>query len=323
MQHDAARPAHPHVNALVAYALFQDWGNDPLRYRQGPFRDCSTTRATTAGQTFPDPGDTTPAVGRATRASRRCSASTSPTPRRRRRVAEVALLDRRPAPPRDRARHAHPPELPLALPAARAALGQGARGPAARPERARRCRPGMEVLVVISQTPVAHARGGVRGDRPADGRHGRVQGPRRSGATSPAWSPTARCGRATRAALEAVLKRLAAYKRVVVLSGEVHWGSTAQLTYWTRGPRRLDLARALAPTSTTRSSRPRCDRRSPAAGITLSDKRVRRGPPEPGVARDRPAARAAAVPRPPGARRPARLRGERARAAWRSSPRAG
>ena len=44
---------------------------------------------------------------------------------------------------------------------------------------------------------------------------------------------------------EAVLKRLAAYKRVVVLSGEVHWGSSAQISYWRLGTKRHVLAPAL------------------------------------------------------------------------------
>ena len=99
------------------------------------------------------------------------------------------------------------------------------------------------------------------------------------------------------AALEAVLKRLAAYKRVVVLSGEVHWGSSVQLTYWTRGPRRLDLDPARRADLDIQVVTPALRQAFAAAGITLSAPGVRRGPPEPGVAGDRPAARAAAVPR--------------------------
>src|SRR4029078_505320 len=43
-------------------------------------------------------------------------------------------------------------------------------------------------------------------------------------------------------AFEALLERLAAYRKVTVLSGEVHFGTAGELTYWTRGQKRLDLA---------------------------------------------------------------------------------
>jgi hypothetical protein len=42
-------------------------------------------------------------------------------------------------------------------------------------------------------------------------------------------------------AFEALLKRLAEYRKVVVLSGEVHFGASGELTYWTKGQKRLDL----------------------------------------------------------------------------------
>ncbi len=48
-----------------------------------------------------------------------------------------------------------------------------------------------------------------------------------------------------------MLERLAAYKRVVVLSGEVHWGSTAQISYWKRRHASGSTSRArCAPSST-------------------------------------------------------------------------
>ena len=76
-------------------------------------------------------------------------------------AAQVALHDRRPAPPRRRARHAHAALLPLALPAAGAPLGEGARGPAARPARQAAAARAWTCSSSISQTPPVAARGRV------------------------------------------------------------------------------------------------------------------------------------------------------------------
>ncbi len=45
-------------------------------------------------------------------------------------------------------------------------------------------------------------------------------------------------------AYEALLNRLAEYKKVVLLSGEVHHGTAGELSYWRRGLKRLTLAAA-------------------------------------------------------------------------------
>ena len=46
-------------------------------------------------------------------------------------------------------------------------------------------------------------------------------------------------------AYEALLKRLADYRKVVVLSGEVHFGAAGELTYWTKGPEAARPRRAV------------------------------------------------------------------------------
>ena len=112
-------------------------------------------------------------------------------------AAQVALLDRRPAPPRARARHAHAPRLPLALPAARPALAEGARGADPRPGTSTRCRPGIEMLVVVSQTPPVLPTIATRYIVPVEDARPRSSTTTRSSAGSPASSPTTRSGPAT------------------------------------------------------------------------------------------------------------------------------
>src|SRR5262249_17112733 len=112
---------------------------------------------------------------------------------------------------------------------------------------------GMAVLVVIPQTPVAMPAVACAVIVPLMGAMGEFKA-RTRWRNLTGLEPDSEMWPGDEAALEAVLKRLAAYKRVVVLSGEVHWGSSVQLTYWTRGPRR----RALEPAA-------RAAPRSPAA----------------------------------------------------------
>jgi len=47
---------------------------------------------------------------------------------------------------------------------------------------------------------------------------------------------------------EDFLRRLSQYRRVVVLSGEIHYGFAGQMSYWTKGPKRLDLPATLEQT---------------------------------------------------------------------------
>ena len=59
-------------NAMIAYALFQDWGNDPLAYRSGPKAAAARPRAR------PVPGGLHegPRASAVRRRSRSCSATT-------------------------------------------------------------------------------------------------------------------------------------------------------------------------------------------------------------------------------------------------------
>ena len=83
-------------------------------------------------------------------------------------------------------------------------------------------------------------------------------------------------------AYEALLNRLAEYKKVVVLSGEVHYGAAGELTYWRRGLKRLTLDAAARGRSEHRSRSPRsprnvCVTAFQQAGFNLSDITVRSG----------------------------------------------
>jgi hypothetical protein len=53
---------------------------------------------------------------------------------------------------------------------------------------------------------------------------------------------------------EDLLRRLSEYRRVVVLSGEIHYGFAGQMSYWKQGLKRLDLAAALEQTLNTAQS---------------------------------------------------------------------
>ena len=128
---------------------------------------------------------------------------------------------------------------------------------------------GMDVLVVISQTPVAMPAVASAVIVPLMGAMGEFKA-RTRWRNLTGLEPDSEMWPGDEAALEAVLKRLAAYKRVVVLSGEVHWGSSVQLTYWTRGPRRLGLDPARRADLDIQVVTPALRQAFAAAGITLS-----------------------------------------------------
>ena len=86
------------TNALVAYALFQDWGNDPLRYRgQGPFRDLLDHALEYQPLDRARPGRHDAGAVGAEKRSRSCFGLNQPDPETPRAAAEVALHLRRPA----------------------------------------------------------------------------------------------------------------------------------------------------------------------------------------------------------------------------------
>lgn len=251
------------MNALTTYALFQDWGNDPLRYRQAPY----ATVLQHAGQLFPADGAMMPAA--AVNALQALYGLNQPDPETppptlkwhwsvdgpRHRVIALDTRTRRSF----RSRY-----LPPGLLSAKAIEDQ-LPDPAVTPLPA-----GMEVLFVISQTPVAMPGVASAVIVPLMGTVGEFKA-RRKWRNLTGLEPDSEMWPGDEAAFEAVLKRLAGYKRVVVLSGEVHWGSTAQLTYWKRGPRRLDLDPARKADLDNQVVTSALRQAFAAAGITLSD----------------------------------------------------
>ena len=113
------------TGALAAYALFQDWGNDPLRLPPEPAqarapcrpRSCSRRARPTRRSTAREALRPQPVRPRASPGHR----------------GQLALADRRAQAPRGRARHAHAARVPLALRCLRAALVPGAERAAPRP----------------------------------------------------------------------------------------------------------------------------------------------------------------------------------------------
>ena len=226
------------TTSMVAYALFQDWGNDPLRYRTGDARRLLEL----AVKLFPaEPSPAVPeAVAKdlATLLGLDQPDPEQPAPRLkwhftidgpRHRVVGLDTRTRR----RYRSRH-----LPSGLLSAKA-LDEQLPDPEQAPLPS-----GVEVLVAISQTPVAMPSVASSVVVPLMGSIEEF-GTRNRWRNLPGLEPDNEIWPGDDGAWDAVLRRLAGYKRVVVLSGEVHWGSTARISYWRRGPRRLSLAAAL------------------------------------------------------------------------------
>jgi hypothetical protein len=232
---------HILTNALVAYVAFQDWGNDPRRYREPPFSSVlklagvyqptlgiptekgSTTIAQHTLQTMfgldqPDPEDPAPQVK---------WHYTIDGPRHR-----VVVLDTRTR------RHFPSRYLPAGLLSAKALADQL---PAPRDQR---LPPGVDVLVVISQTPPVLPAVASRVLIPVMTKvqelEHHAQWRRLTG-----LEPDNEIWPGEDVAYTAFLRRLAEFKKVVVLSGEVHYASAGELTLWTRGLKRLDLPASL------------------------------------------------------------------------------
>ena len=210
------------TNALVAYALFQDWGNDPLRYRKDPFGR-ARPRLRHQPLARANPGDTMP-VG-STSCSRGCSGSTSPIRRTpppqlkwhcsvdgpRHRVIVLDTRTRRSF----RSRY-----LPPGLLSSR-------RSRTSSPTRVTPPLPaGMDMLVVDLADAARPARGRVRGHRPAEGAHRRVQARTRWRRLT-GLEPDNEIWPGDEVAYEAVLQAARRLRKVVVLSGEVHCGAAA------------------------------------------------------------------------------------------------
>jgi hypothetical protein len=232
---------HIVTNALVAYVAFQDWGNDPLRYREGSFKNLlalanvfqptlgiptekgSTTIAQHALQTMfgldqLDPEKPAPELK---------WHYTIDGPRHR-----VVVLD-------TRTRRTFPSRyLPPGLLSPKA-LAEQLPDPRDKP-----LPPGVDVLVVVSQTPPVLPAVASRVLIPVlakveEFKH-HAEWRRLTG-----LEPDNEIWPGEDVAYQAFLRRLAEYKKVVVLSGEVHYASAGELTLWRRGLKRLTLAASL------------------------------------------------------------------------------
>ena len=176
--HVAARPPHPHQRARRLRRL-PGLGQRPAALpRAGPYRRrCSTSRSEYQPRTTAHPGGRRPRAERERSCSRSCSASTSPTPRSRRRsssgtsrstaraIACVVLDTRTRRVFRSR-------YLPPGL-----LSGEGARGADPRPGE-QPLPAGIDMLVVVSQTPPVLPSIATRVHRP-----GRRRGSRSSSTT--------------------------------------------------------------------------------------------------------------------------------------------
>jgi hypothetical protein len=249
---------HIITNALVAYAAFQDWGNDPLRYREGSFKNLltlasvfqptlgiptekgSTTIAQHALQTMLgldqlDPEKPAPELK---------WHFTLDGPRHR-----VVALDTRTR------RVFRSRYLPPGLLSPKA-LAEQLPDPRDQPLPA-----GVEVLIVVSPTaPILPAIASkvlipvlTKVEEFKNHDHWR----RLTG-----LEPDNEIWPGDDVAYEAFLRRLADYKKVVVLSGEVHHAAAGELTLWKRGLKRLTLAGSLEADLNT-------DRKPPVASPLL------------------------------------------------------
>ena len=249
------------MSALVAYAVFQDWGNDPKRYHeaQGVYRDLldqafeyqprkdvnPPAPQDAALEKFeeyfgfnqPDPETPAPKVK---------WHFTVDGPRHR-----VVALDTR---TRRSFRSRH---LPPGLLSPKA-LKEQLPDPSEQPLPA-----GVDVLIVISQTPTVLPSLAARVIIPMKARinefNNHEQWRRLTG-----LEPDNEIWPGDDVAFEAYLRRLSEYKRVVVLSGEVHYGASGELTYWKRGLKRLTLAAGFEDDLNT-------DRKPPIASQRLLD----------------------------------------------------
>jgi hypothetical protein len=226
------------TNALVAYVAFQDWGNDPVHYRMGPYKmtlelaseyqplsranpaendpgeEAAKVLAKLFGLNQPDPEDPAPQLK---------WHFTIDGPRHR-----VLALD-------TRTRRAYRSRyLPPGLLSDKALAGQ-IPDPREHPLPA-----GIEMLVVVSATPpvlpTVATRYIVPFKTPWNEFNHHAEFRRLTG-----LEPDNEIWPGDDLSYEALLKRLAEYRKVVVISGEVHMGAAGELIYWTKGQKRIDL----------------------------------------------------------------------------------
>jgi hypothetical protein len=225
------------TNAILAYALFQDWGNDPKRYERGDFRELlllASRFARDGAQEIPE--------REVTDELEKLFALNQPDPEQppprlkwhftvggpRHRVVALDTRNRR----LFRSRY-----LPPALVSPQG-LKEQLPDPVEQP-----LPTGVEVLLVISQTPALMPSIATSVIVPLMGRLNDMDNHAK-------WrnlvglEPDNELWPGDDVGYEDFLRRLADYRRVVVLSGEIHYGFAGQMSYWKKGPKRLDLAAA-------------------------------------------------------------------------------
>jgi hypothetical protein len=230
------------TSALAAYVAFQDWGNDPLRYRNGPYRTSLDLASEFQPRSVATAPDDDPVVKAGNQLEKLFGLNQAdpeqPEPQLKWHFSvdgprhRVLVLD-------TRTRRAYRSRyLPPALLSTKA-LNEQIPDPREHPLPF-----GIEMVVVLSQTPVVLPSVATRFIMPFNTRKTEFSnhaGWRRLTGLEPdneIWP-------GDDVAYEALLKRLADFRRVVVISGEVHYGSGGELTYWTKGTKRLDLDASL------------------------------------------------------------------------------
>ena len=225
------------TNALLAYTLFQDWGNDPKRSLQGDYRKLLEQ----AAKFFPADAKSGPPVAVTTELEK-LFALNHPDPEKdpgvkwhfsvdgqRHRVVVLDTRSRRVF----RSRY-QPPGL-----LSPKALKEQLPDPLDSPLPA-----GIDVLLVVSQTPALHPSLASSLIVPFKTRLNDLKN-RNKTHNLIGIDPDNEIWPGDDQAYEEFLDRLAQYKKVVVLSGEVHFGFSARMSYWRRGLKRLDLADSL------------------------------------------------------------------------------
>jgi hypothetical protein len=232
------------TSSLVAYAAFQDWGNDPLRYRRAPHKEVlEQARHYQPVVSMLDPADTNDPQAVAHKRLQELFGLNQPDPEKpppvlkwhftvdgpRHRVVALDTRTRRVY----RSRY-----LPAGLLSPKA-LDEQLPSPSVKPLPA-----GVEILIVLSATPVVLPSLSAKLIVPVKARwqemnhhaeYRRLVG----------LEPDNEIWPGDDVAYEALLRRLAEYRRSVVLSGEIHFGAAGELTYWTKGLKRLTLEAAL------------------------------------------------------------------------------
>jgi len=253
------------TNALATYAVFQHWGNDPKRYRDVGFRDVVVAIA----KLFPKRLDEFAPVPAAMEQLGGLFGLNQPDPEKppprlkwhftidgaRHRAVVLDTRTRR----RFRSRY-----LPAGL-LTKEAIDDQLPDPALKPMPA-----GLEVLVIVSQTAVIMPALAAAVIVPLATRMSELSS-RNQWRNLIGVDPDNEIWPGDDATYEEMLRRLAAYRRVVVLSGEIHWGFSAQMSYWQRGLKRLDLDPGLEPDLDGAQLTTRLAAAFQAAGFPLSD----------------------------------------------------